>query len=158
MSGTVMIRSKSFGNLSPALEEAEAACVLEFYSCRIPCDCLVDNIVKAKSQPGEILSNARFIEIPSCGSGFGRGHDYFIDKVTPWKEFCSNCYAAAANHSDHETTDVARPEECKCNMAWYWYWYCSHECRDEHWPTHKHLCKRTTGTREERKRRKILCR
>jgi len=131
-------------------------CILMIFSNRIPCSCLDKKCEEVWSQPGEILKNMDFYKLPQPGDGFGKGRAYYPNEVTPWKDFCANCYAGAIVYRDYESYEVRTPNFfcSKCMMAWY----CSEECQRQHWQNHKYICRQSTGTKAERKERKKLSR
>jgi len=129
-----------------------------------------EQCLRAESVPS---GRPRFIPNPFPGEGPGRGRSYDDENEdTPWKHFCANCYSGVVSYEEKEDDEeydddddfefdetydgmitLIRTPKYNCEGCKA-VWYCDEECQSEHWLCHKHVCKASTGTKEERKMKK----
>lgn len=95
------------------------------------------------------LPGFKAILMPRAGDGVGRGRPYFVDEISPWMEYCANCYSGVVAYDDADAFCISSPRfDCaNCHKVWY----CSPECQSEHWKYHKNRCN-SSITRKEWKR------
>lgn len=95
------------------------------------------------------LPGVHAVLIPRAGDGVGRGRPYCVDEISPWMDYCANCYSGVVAYDDADSFCISTPRfDCaNCHKVWY----CNSKCQSEHWKWHKKRCKSSTGTKEERK-------